>query len=129
MAKTIKANQRNLKILAPAESLNGLTIGALYDDFTNPNETARFIWAVDRGLPSPVSAIGKGYRSVITPDLFYYGGREFIRRNFDGKIDWVESLREPGCLSAAPYGMGDADGCAFSFGTSDAAAQITHEAD
>ena len=63
--ETIKANQRNLKILAPAESLNGLTIGALYDDFTNANETARFIWAVDRGLPSPVSAIGKGYRSIV----------------------------------------------------------------
>ena len=126
--ETIKANQRNLKILAPAESLNGLTIGALYDDFTNANETTRFIWAVDRGLPSPISAIGKGYRSVITPDLFYYGGREFIRGRLDGKIDWVESLREPGCLSAAPYGAGDSDGCAFSFGTSDAAAQITHEA-
>ncbi|MCI6855409.1 MAG: S8 family peptidase, partial [Firmicutes bacterium] len=126
--ETIKDNQRNLKILAPAESLNGLTIGALYDDFTNTNETDRFIWAVDRGLPSPISAIGKGYRSVITPDLFYYGGREFIRGRFDGKIDWVESSREPGCLSAAPYGTGDTDGCAFSFGTSDAAAQITHEA-
>jgi len=126
--EVIKDNQRNLKILAPADSLNGLTIGALYDDFTNPNETERFIWAVDKGLPSPVSAIGKGYRSVITPDLFYYGGREFIRGRFDGKIDWVESSREPGCLSAAPYGTGDTDGCAFSFGTSDAAAQITHEA-
>ena len=126
--ETIKANQRNLKVLAPAESLNGLTIGALYDDFTNANETTRFIWAVDRGLPSPISAVGKGYRSIIAPDLFYYGGREFIRGRFDGKIDWVESLREPGCLSAAPYGTGDSDGCAFSFGTSDAAAQITHEA-
>ena len=126
--EVIKNNQRNLKILAPAESLNGLTIGALYDDFTNTNETDRFIWAVDRGLPSPISAIGKGYRSVITPDLFYYGGREFIRGKVDGKIDWVESSREPGCLSAAPYGTGDTDGCAFSFGTSDAAAQITHEA-
>ena len=31
-------------------------------------------------------------------------------------------------MSAAPYGMGSTDGCAFSFGTSDAAAQITHEA-
>lgn len=126
--EAIKNNQRNLKILAPAESLNGLTIGALYDDFTNTDETDRFIWAVDRGLPSPISAIGKGYRSVITPDLFYYGGREFIRGRFDGKIDWVESSREPGCLSAAPYGTGGTDGCAFSFGTSDAAAQITHEA-
>ena len=126
--EAIKNNQRNLKILAPAESLNGLTIGALYDDFTNTDETDRFIWAVDRGLPSPISAIGKGYRSVITPDLFYYGGREFIKGRFDGKIDCVESSREPGCLSAAPYGTGDTDGCAFSFGTSDAAAQITHEA-
>ena len=126
--ETIKDNQRNLKILAPAESLNGLTIGALYDDFTNVNETDRFIWAVDRGLPSPISAIGKGYRSIITPDLFYYGGREFVRGRFDGKINWVESSREPGCLSAAPYGTGATDGCAFSFGTSDAAAQITHEA-
>lgn len=126
--EVMKDNQRNLKILAPAESLNGLTIGALYDDFTDTNETDRFIWAVDRGLPSPISAIGKGYCSVIAPDLFYYGGREFIRGRFDGKIDWVESSREPGCLSAAPYGTGDTDGCAFSFGTSDAAAQITHEA-
>ena len=126
--EVIKNNQRNLKILAPAESLNGLTIGALYDDFTNTNETDHFIWAVDRGLPSPISAIGKGYRSVISPDLFYYGGREFIRGRFGGKIDWVESSHEPGCLSAAPYGTGDTDGCAFSFGTSDAAAQITHEA-
>lgn len=126
--EVIKNNQRHLKILAPAESLNGLTIGALYDDFTNTNETDRRIWAVDRGLPSPISAIGKGYRSVIAPDLFYYGGREFIKRKLDGKIDWVESSREPGCLSAAPYETGDTDGCAFSFGTSDAAAQITHEA-
>lgn len=32
----IKDNQRNLRVLAPADSLNGLTIGALYDDFTDP---------------------------------------------------------------------------------------------
>lgn len=124
----IKENQRNLRVLAPAESLNALTIGALYDDFCDTDETDQLIMAVDRGLPSPVSAIGKGYRSIITPDLFYYGGRKFIRGNIGGKITWAESLREPGCLSAAPYGTGDSDGCAFSFGTSDAAAQITHEA-
>lgn len=122
----IKANQRNLKILSPAENLNGLTIGALYDDFTSTiEETDRFIWAVEKGLPSPISAFGKGYRSVITPDLFYYGGRGFIRGSFDGKIHWVDS--RSGCLSAAPYDRGE-NGCAFSFGTSDAAAQITHEA-
>ena len=34
----INNNQWNLKILSPSESLNGLTIGALYDDFTSPAE-------------------------------------------------------------------------------------------
>lgn len=127
-ADAIKNNQRNHRVLAPAESLNALTIGALYDDFTDVDETARGIWAVDRGLPSPISAIGNGYRSIITPDLFYFGGRKFIKSSWGGKkISWVISNRKPGCLSAAPLD-GTLDGSAFSFGTSDAAAQITHEA-
>ncbi len=125
---TIKENQRNLRVLSPAESLNGLTIGALYDDYSNATETAQWVLAVEKGLPSPISAIGKGYRSVITPDLFYNGGRKYIRGKVDGSIDWVDSSRTPGCLSAAPYGAGDSDGRAYSYGTSDAAAQITHEA-
>lgn len=124
--KTIKDNQRNLKVLAPAESLNGLTIGALYDDFTNLEESDRFIWAVEKGMPSPISAYGKGYRSIITPDLFYYGGRKFIREKSKGNLGWVLSNREPGCKVAAPYE--NDSGQAYSFGTSDAAAQITHEA-
>ena len=125
---TMEANQRNLKVLAPAESLNSLTIGALYDDYTNPTENERFIWAVERGLPSPASAIGKGYRSIITPDLFFNGGRKFIKGSADGKTEWVLSGREPGCKVAAPFSSGDGSGQIFSFGTSDAAAQITHEA-
>ena len=124
----IKDNQRNLRVLAPAESLNGLTIGALYDDCTEVDETERFIWAVEKGFPSPASAIGKGYRSIITPDLFYYGGREYLKGIIGDQVEWVKSSREPGCLSAAPYGTGSIDGCCYSFGSSDAAAQITHEA-
>lgn len=126
--KAIKENQRNLKVLAPAESLNGLTIGALYDDFSTITENDRFILAVEKGMPSPISAVGKGYRSIITPDLFYYGGIKYVRKQLNGNSAWAISTRMPGCLSAAPYGTGDVDGCAFSFGTSDAAAQITHEA-
>ncbi len=125
--KAIKENQRNLKVLAPAESMNGLTIGALYDDFSTVTENERLILAVEKGMPSPISSVGKGYRSIITPDIFYYGGIKLLQRTLDGKIKWAESTRMPGCLSAAPYGNG-ADGLAFSFGTSDAAAQITHEA-
>ena len=126
--RVLKDNQRSLRVLAPAESLNGLTIGALYDDSSDASENEMLIWAVEKGFPSPISSIGKGYRSTITPDLFYYGGREFLWKKPDGRIGWRNSPCSPGCLSAVPYGTGDKDGQAYSFGTSDAAAQITHEA-
>ena len=126
--RIINDNQRNLKVLSPAESLNSLTIGAIYDDFSSVEENEYQIFAVTKGMPSPISAIGKGYRSIITPDLFYYGGRKLLKKDISGHICWMDSSRAPGCLSAAPYGSGTEDGCAYSFGTSDAAAQITHEA-
>ena len=124
----IRENQRNMRVLSPAESINSITVGALYDDFCNINENDRFAFAVEQGLPSPASSFGKGYRSIITPDLFYFGGRKFVRGNFNDSIDWVLSNREPGCKVAAPYGDGSSSGQSFSFGTSDAAAQMTHEA-
>ena len=124
----IKNNQRNLKVLAPAESLNSLTVGALYDDFSDAKEGDRLIWAVEKGLPSPVSAVGKGYRGIIAPDLFYYGGRKLLKKKLDNGIDWALTSRKPGCKVAAPYSDGNDSGQAYSFGTSDAAAQLTHEA-
>lgn len=124
----VKENQRNMKVLSPAESINSLTVGALYDDFCETSESDHFIYAVEQGMPSPASSFGKGYRSMITPDLFYYGGRKFVRGDFRNNIDWALSNREPGCKVAAPYGTGSSFGQAYSFGTSDAAAQLTHEA-
>lgn len=123
----IKANQRNHRVLAPAESINSLTVGAIYDDYSESSENTRMIWAVDRGLPAPYSAIGKGYRSTITPDIFYYGGRKHLRSTMYG-VEWVQSQRAPGCKAAAPFGPGDGSGESYTFGTSDAAALITHEA-
>lgn len=124
----IKDHQRNMKVLSPAESINSLTVGAIYDDLCTTAETDRFIYAVEQGMPSPSSSFGKGYRSMITPDIFYYGGRKFIRGDLHDQAVWVLSNREPGCKVAAPYGTGSSSGQAFSFGTSDAAAQLSHEA-
>ncbi len=124
----IRDNQRNMRVLAPAESLNALTVGALYDDYSDATESERLIWAVKKGMPSPVSAIGKGYRGVIVPDLFYNGGRKFIKGKLQNGIDWANNNRKPGCKTAAPYNEGAESGQTYSFGTSDAAAQVTHEA-
>lgn len=124
----IKDHQRNMKVLSPAESINSLTVGAIYDDLCTTVETDQFIYAVEQGMPSPFSSFGKGYRSMITPDVFYYGGRKFIKSDLNDRTKWVLSNREPGCKVAAPYEMGSSSGQAFSFGTSDAAAQLSHEA-
>ena len=126
--KCISANQRNIKVLSPAENINGLTIGALYDDYCDIDENNRAIFAVQKGLPSPISSHGKGYRSIITPDLFYRGGRKFISGTWNGQCKWLQSNREPGCRVAAPTSDATKNGQAFSFGTSDATALISHEA-
>jgi hypothetical protein len=125
---TLNDDIRNIKVLSPAESINCLTVGALYQDFSTVAETNRFIFAVENGMPSPVSSFGMGYRRIISPDLFYYGGRKYLRENQDGNLFWVMSAKQPGCKVAAPYGDGTESGQAYSFGTSDAAAQLTHEA-
>ena len=126
--KCISANQRNIKVLSPAENINGLTIGAIYDDYCDIDENNRAIFAVQKGLPSPISSYGKGYRSIITPDLFYRGGRKFISETLNGRCKWLQSNREPGCRVAAPTSDATKNGQAFSFGTSDATALISHEA-
>ena len=46
----------------------------------------------------------------------------------NGESRWVESNREPGCRVAAPYSESSEGGQAYTFGTSDAAALISHEA-
>ena len=126
--KCISDNQRNMKVLSPAENINGLTIGAIYDDYCDVEENNRAIFAVRKGLPSPISSFGKGYRSVITPDLFYNGGRKFISETAEGQCKWLLSNREPGCRVAAPASDTTKNGQIFSFGTSDAAALVSHEA-
>lgn len=124
----ISENLRNVKVLSPAETINGLTIGALYDDYCDIGENDRAIFAVQRGLPSPISSFGKGYRSIITPDLFFNGGRNFISEEWNGQCKWLISNREPGCRVAAPTIDSTKNSQAFTFGTSDATALISHEA-
>lgn len=126
--KCISDNQRNVKVLSPAENINGLTIGAIYDDYCNVDENDRAVYAVQKGLPSPISSYGKGYRSIITPDLYYRGGRKFIYGSWNGQCQWLQSNREPGCKVAAPIADSTENGQAYTFGTSDAAALISHEA-
>lgn len=123
-----KNNIRNLKVLSPAETINNITVGALYADASSAEESERVAFAVRSGMPSPISSFGLGYNKNITPDLYYYGGRKFLFGNFRNEIIWQNNSRAPGCKVAAPYSEGSESGMAYTFGTSDAAAQLSHEA-
>jgi len=73
--KKLYENARHRRLFSPAESINGITVGALHQD----NSTVRHMHsAIDlfaSVLPSPVSAFGSGYRRSVKPDLIYDGGR------------------------------------------------------
>lgn len=120
---------RNLKVLSPAESLNCLTVGALFSDASTVNENVKQIFIMKDGMPSPVSSFGFGYNKMIKPDLFYFGGRKLVVNGFNNKLKWSDRIGDvPGCQVAAPFSNGTASGRAYTFGTSDATAQLAHEA-
>jgi hypothetical protein len=127
----INDNARNRRLLSPAESMSALTVGATFEDDSTFAENARFVLPCSDGMLSPISAIGKGLNNSIKPDIVYPGGRNVILENPANPdiYQWrMASQREPGTLSAAPFTLGTSTKNAYSFGTSNAAALISHEA-
>jgi hypothetical protein len=125
----IHGNARNMRLLSPAESMNALTVGAVFDDASLFSENARQILPCSSEMVSPISAVGKGLNNSIKPDIVYPGGRKSVidsPRN-PSVIAWALSQREPGMQSAAPFVPGSSSKTAFTFGTSNAAALISHE--
>src|SRR5207253_8075754 len=79
-------------ILSPAESLNALTVGAQHHDNVTtrqggPSAVDPF---ADNSLPNVSSGLGLGHRRMIKPELYFPGGREYVRMKSTGnglKVD------------------------------------------
>lgn len=118
------------RLLAPAEAINALTVGALHTDSAGPVTLGyRFDPADGHVMVSPVSALGLGHRRSVKPDLVAPGGRVFFRDPVPGAA--------PGALTVAPsvvHGPGirvaSSDGVteAYTAGTSAAAALTSYRA-
>ena len=99
VVKAIAADTRQRRLLSPAETLNGLTIGSEHGDASTPVANLNLIdpFQQTTGSPSPgsvtpnasqrhesvklpsvVSAHGPGYRRSIKPDFSLPGGRQFL---------------------------------------------------
>jgi hypothetical protein len=119
-------NQRRL--IAPAESINALTVGAIHDDAA---QGAPIGYRVDPndGLVSvsPVSATGSGYRRSLKPDLAAPGGRAYFASG-PPTTDLINfrpaSAAGPGIKVASPRASRET----YTIGTSVAAALVSRQA-
>lgn len=75
VVKSIYEDARHRRLLSPAESINGLTIGAFNHDYSSGGVLGHLFDIFESELPNPVSAFGMGYRRAIKPDLLFSGGR------------------------------------------------------
>lgn len=131
----LHAAKHERTILSPAESLNALTVGARHQDSVTgrtPGPIAVDPFADDY-LPNVSSGLGLGYRRMIKPEVYFPGGREFVkmRGTVAGLTVAVGSPQRLYGLSAAapdPSGRGRLDQTTLSDGTSSATALATRSA-
>jgi len=134
--KTIKALYREAwhrKLLSPAETINGITVGAVHSDEAQVISQGDRIDLFGSPLPSPVSAFCSGYRRSIKPDILFYGGRQWYRPKPQSTtsviLEPVICHRAPGNKVAFPgKGDGNLDATSYSCGTSNATALISRAA-
>lgn len=122
-------NSADRRLLAPAETTNGLTVGAIQADGSSFNY--QLTNAVDpfdnMRFPGVYSAHGPGYRKAVKPDIFLPGGRQ-LYEDFAGEFRvWKNRLvgqkfASPGKIS------GKSDNTRIEVGTSNAAALASRSA-
>jgi hypothetical protein len=123
------------RLLSPAESINALSIGSLHDDESRDAIEPHRINPYDAsGFPSPLNAVGSGFRRSVKPELLCEGGRQLysVRPNQEnGRVTLLpETLqrRPPGQRAASPGVAGDVTRTRYTRGTSNAAAIATRNA-
>ncbi len=135
-AATIKAlyrDARHRKLLSPAETINGISVGAVHLDEAQVDYQGNRIDPFGRPLPSPISAFGSGYRRAIKPDVIFYGGRQWYRLSLQPTnpvtIEPAIFRTPPGNKVASPGSLaGELNATSYSCGTSNATALISRAA-
>ncbi|MDX1873275.1 S8 family peptidase [Mycolicibacterium sp. 120266] len=96
----IDRRQNERRLLAPAEAVNAIAVGATHDDGSAAVAQGYLVDPTD-GQPSisPVTATGSGYRRSIKPDLMATGGRAFY-------VDGVGSQEAIAFRGVSPLGPG-----------------------
>jgi len=128
-------DRRHRRLLAPAEGMNVFTVGALHSDSSSIAPAGRRINPFVDILPSPITAVGHGYRRSVKPDVFVPGGRQLYRElmvtpSHEATLTLAQYAIAPGHLVASPGSGGRTNAAAlYCRGTSNAAALATRMAE
>lgn len=126
----LKADRR---ILAPADSVNAITIGGWHRDSSQDvfPYASPFLPYDGQDMPNLSSRLGPGLRRGTKPEILLAGGRQRLRLNPVDPPTMLDLHPHPtrywGLKVAAPL-QGGATGLHYTIGTSAAAALATHSA-
>ena len=126
LISAVAEDTRNRRLLSPAETLNGLTVGAVHADGSGPAPN-QLVDPFLAAMPSVTSAHGPGYRRAIKPDVLLPGGRQLLLEDPVPPPRKVvlrpdSSTRQPGQRVATPGSTGVLNATYHTSGTSNAAA-------
>ena len=123
------------RLFSPAETVNGLTVGASNQDAVPEAARAAARVNVDpygvRPMANPSSTLGPGFALSVKPDLLMPGGREhlrFSRNHFHVEMRPAAASRTAGLRVAAPPRDGRENIDGYTNGTSAAAALASRAA-
>jgi hypothetical protein len=117
------------RIIAPADSVNGVTVGACNDDAVPLRERQTASVMIDpyaqTRMSNPSSALGPGYARAVKPDILMPGARErlhVLNNAASIEVEPAGPSRAAGLKVAAPPRTGQEDFESYTNGTSAAAA-------
>ena len=117
------------RLLSPAETVNGVTVGACNDDAVSPADRglARLLFDPfpEHRTANPSSALGPGFANAVKPDILMPGAREHlqvVRTHAHIDVKPTRPTRGAGLRVAAPPANGRENLDGYTNGTSAAAA-------
>lgn len=133
--RAIRRQGSRRRLLSPAESINALTVAAVHDDRSALIPNSAVVDLFDSAnLPSPLNALGLGFRRAVKPDVLIAGGRQLYRERLgsahpNATLETINTIRPPGQRVAAPGPTaGDVRSMTHTRGTSNASALLTRAA-
>lgn len=113
------------RLLAPAEAINAITVGAVHADASTPSTIPNRYDLFPLNGVAPYSCIGHGFRRSVKPDIVLSGGRALHMEDYTGpkeitRVRLVRSSVAPGHRVAAPPTLAGSE--IYTRGTSNATA-------